>query len=82
MLSNLEKNEKVVGTKQVRRAILSGNVQVVFIAKDAEEKVVGDLKILCNKKNIEIVYVDTMKELGKACGIDISAASAALLNKK
>ena len=82
MLSNLEKNEKVVGTKQVKRAILSGNVQVVFIAKDAEEKVVGDLKTLCNKKNIEIVYVDTMKELGKACGIDISAASAALLNKK
>jgi large subunit ribosomal protein L7A len=82
MLSNLEKNEKVVGTKQVKRAILSGNVQVVFIAKDAEEKVVGDLKILCNKKSIEIVYVDTMKELGKACGIDISAASAALLNKK
>lgn len=82
MLSNLEKNEKVVGTKQVKRAISSGNVQVVFIANDAEEKVVSDLKILCNKKSIEIVYVDTMKELGKACGIDISAASAALLNKR
>ena len=79
MLSNLEKNEKVVGTKQVKRAILSGNVQVVFIAKDAEEKVVGDLKILCNKKRIQIIYVESMKKLGEACNIDVSAASAALL---
>jgi ribosomal protein L7Ae-like RNA K-turn-binding protein len=29
--------------------------------------------------HIPIIYVETMKELGYACGIDINAAVAALL---
>lgn len=79
MLSQLETCKKVVGTKQVKRAILNNGVETVFIAKDAEERVVRDIKKLCSEKSIDIVYVDTMKELGKLCGIDVNAANAALL---
>jgi len=34
---------------------------------------------LCIKNNIPIVYVDTMKQLGKACNIDVGASVACLL---
>lgn len=79
MLKKLNTGNKVVGTKQVKRAILGDKVERVFIAKDAEEKVVSDIKEKCHKKAIDVDYVDTMKELGKACGIEVSAATAALL---
>jgi len=51
----------------------------VFIAKDADEHVVARIKELCIKNNIPIVYVDTMKQLGKACNIDVGASVACLL---
>ncbi|MBW4869942.1 MAG: ribosomal L7Ae/L30e/S12e/Gadd45 family protein [Clostridiaceae bacterium] len=79
MLLKLNTESKIVGTKQVKRAILNETVNTVFIAKDAENKVIKSVEELCEEKSVDIIYVDTMKELGNACGIEVSAASAALL---
>ncbi|MCF6097701.1 ribosomal L7Ae/L30e/S12e/Gadd45 family protein [Thermovorax subterraneus] len=83
MLSKLKSApKKTVGTKQTLKAVEKGQAAVVFIAEDAEEHVVAGLKELCRAKGIEIVPVATMKELGEACGIDVGAASAAILNQQ
>ncbi len=79
MLSKLSTHEKIVGAKQVRRALDSSLVDLVFIADDAEKKVVGEIEELSNTKHVQIIRVNTMKDLGKACGIGINAAVAALL---
>ncbi|HEY8363187.1 MAG TPA: ribosomal L7Ae/L30e/S12e/Gadd45 family protein [Tissierellaceae bacterium] len=79
MLSKLKAGKKVVGTKQVKRALNSKDVEVVFVAKDAESRITDEIIKLCNEKQVQIVYVETMKELGNACGIDVNAATAALL---
>lgn len=79
MLSKLKDGKKVVGTKQVKRALNSKDVEVVFVAKDAESRITDEIIKLCNEKQVQIVYVETMKELGNACGIDVNAATAALL---
>ncbi|WP_352419566.1 ribosomal L7Ae/L30e/S12e/Gadd45 family protein [Proteiniborus sp.] len=79
MLTNLKDTKKVVGIKQARRAINNNEVQTMYIAGDAEPKVVHDIIQLCSDKSIEIIYVKSMKELGKACGIEVSAAVAAIL---
>ena len=79
MLTNLKALKKVVGIKQARRAINNDEVQIVYVAEDAEIKIVQDIIDLCNEKSIEIKYVTSMKELGKACGIDVNAAVAAIL---
>ena len=79
MITKLKTHGKVVGTRQVRKAIDSSVVKTVFIADDAEEKVTTRIEELCNFKQIEIIRVDTMNELGDACGIGINAAVAALL---
>ena len=73
------KNRKTIGTKQTLKAIEKGTVEIVFIAKDAESKVTIPLVELCNQENVPIYYVDTMAELGKACKIDVGAATAAIL---
>ncbi|MBE3593248.1 MAG: ribosomal L7Ae/L30e/S12e/Gadd45 family protein [Thermoanaerobacter sp.] len=70
-------SKRVVGAKQTLKAIMNCNVLQVYIAKDAEEHVTKKIKELCEEKSIRIVYVDTMKELGVICGIDVNAAAAA-----
>ena len=56
MLEDLSSKDKVVGLKQVRRAIACGRVPVA-----------GG---------------HTMAQLGRACGIDVPTAAAALLAKE
>lgn len=79
MLSKLKAHNKIVGAKQVKRALNSSLVELVYIADDADKKITMDIEELSISKQIQIVHVDTMETLGKACGIDINAAVAALL---
>ncbi|WP_422484527.1 ribosomal L7Ae/L30e/S12e/Gadd45 family protein [Gudongella sp. DL1XJH-153] len=81
MFTELNTEGKVVGAKQVKRALSKSEVQTVFIARDAEKKVTEEIEDLCKSKEVVVQYIDTMEELGEACGIDINAAVAALLNK-
>ncbi len=69
---------KIVGTKQTIKALENGEVQKVFIAKDAEKKVVRPVIALCETNNIEMQYVESMQQLGKMCGIKVKAAAAAI----
>lgn len=70
---------RVVGTKQTQKAVEKGQVQVVYVARDAEERVVAPIVRLSEEKSLELVLVDTMAELGKACRIKVGAAAAAAL---
>jgi large subunit ribosomal protein L7A len=71
--------KKVVGTKQTSKALERNFVKSVYVARDADPKVVGNIIRFCEEKSISLEYVDSMLELGKACGIEIGAASAAVL---
>lgn len=70
--------KKVIGLKQTTKAIRSGQGKVVYLAKNADEDIIKTIESLCNEFKLEIKYVDTMKELGKLCGIDVGAATALL----
>lgn len=70
---------RTVGTKQTLRAVEKGMAACVFVARDAEEHVVRGLISLCQDRDTRIQWVDTMDMLGKACGIQVGAASAAIL---
>ena len=79
---NLKINSsKTVGLKQTTKAIRSGNARQVFLACDVEEYVANKIKNLCSEFHVPITEVDTMKELGDACGIHIGAATAAILKE-
>jgi len=78
-LDVLKDSKKTVGTKQTLKAVQKGSVSMVFIAENAELHVVTPLYELCQEKNIEIIKVESMALLGKACGIDVGTASAAII---
>lgn len=80
MLEALKGSNKAIGIKQTLKAVENKTARVVFIARDADAKVTGPLKDLCMSGNVEIVYADTMKQLGKACGIEVGASAVCILN--
>ena len=73
--------QRSVGTKQTLKAATRRLAEEVFIARDADEQVVRNLLRVCEEQGIPVVYVDSMLELGRACGIKVGAASAAILKK-
>ncbi len=75
----LSNSKLVIGKKQTLRFLLKDEVSKVFISKDADIHVTKEIIDICNEKNIEIVYFDNMKDLGKACNISVNAAAAAVL---
>lgn len=79
MLEDLKGNNKVVGLKQSLKALEKDSVKTIYIAKDADEKVIRNIKDLCQKNSIEPVYAESMKVLGKACNIEVGAAVVCIL---
>ena len=59
--------------------LFRSRAQVVYIAKDADRRVVDGLAAAAKGANLEIVEVDLMREIGRACGIGVGAAAAAIL---
>ncbi|GAE35322.1 50S ribosomal protein L7ae-like protein [Halalkalibacter akibai] len=74
----LQANDLVIGTKQTLKALDEGIVSEVYIAKDAEYRVIYKVEAIAKAKDIPLLYVDSMKKLGKACGIEVGAATVAL----
>jgi len=78
----LQGREMVIGSKQVKKALSQGKVWKVYLAADAEPHVLVPLKELCYEQQVEVEEVKSMILLGQACGIEVGAATAALLIEK
>ena len=69
------------GTNEATKAIERGTSKLIVIAEDVEPpEVVAHLPILCDEQNTAYVFVPSKQELGKALGIDITSAAAAILD--
>lgn len=71
-----------IGTKQTTKAVENGIAAKVFVAKDADPKLTSKIEALAKKMGVEIAHVDSMKQLGKACGIEVGAAMAAIVREE
>lgn len=78
MVSRLTEN-KVVGVKQTTKALKAKQGKILYIAKDVDEKIANPILELAKANSLQIEYVDSMRELGKLCSIDVSAATALIL---
>ncbi len=70
--------KKTVGSRQTLKAIQKGQARAVFVALDADRWVIDPIIQVCVAKGIPLVRVDSMRELGNACGISVNCASAAV----
>ena len=77
MLDELTNSAKVVGVKQVRRALGDGRATRLFLAQDADPQLTQPLADEAGKRGLEVCWIASMKALGRACGIAVGAAVAA-----
>lgn len=78
MLDLLRESPKVVGAKQLTKAIRLGEIERAFVAQDADIFVTQPIVTLCAENNIPVVEVRSMKELGAACCIQVPTAAAGI----
>lgn len=79
LLEELQGVSFVVGAKQTRRAILSGQAKRLFLAADADPALTAPLAQLAGEGNIPVETAADMRALGAACGIAVKAACAAVI---
>ena len=78
-IDTLKDAKKVVGAKQTAKAVEKGQASLVFLAEDADSRVIVPLREACARAGVTVQTVASMTELGKACGIDVGAAAVAII---
>jgi len=69
----------IVGTKQTAKALKTQPVKEVIVAEDADPRVTMKVIQIAEQKQVPLTKVDSMKKLGKACGIEVGAAAVAII---
>ena len=69
------------GTNEATKAIERGISKLIVIAEDVEPpEVVAHLPLICEEQNAAYAFVPSKQELGKALGIEVICAAAAILD--
>ncbi len=75
-----EARSRVVGASQTAKAIARGSAVEAFFAADADSRVTDHVVQAAAEHGVPLVRVESMAALGKACGIAVGAAAAAVLS--
>lgn len=78
-IEELRGKEVAVGKRETERAIKKNRAKKVFLARDVDEEVIKRLVDLAEERGIPWEYVPLAKDLGLACGIEIEASCAAII---
>jgi len=70
--------KKTVGFRQTLKAIQKGQARAVYVAMDADRRVIDPVIRVCQARGIPLIQVESMRELGSACGISVNCATAAV----
>ena len=73
--------KKVIGIKQCTKLLKSNEGKVLYVANDADARLISPLIELAEKENIKIVEISTMKELGLMSGIEVKSAATLIIEK-
>ncbi len=69
------------GTNETTKAIERGKAKLVAVANDVSPpEIVAHLPVLCDERDISFVEVPKKDELGKAAGLTVPTAAAAIVN--
>jgi len=67
------------GTNETTKAVERGNAELVYVAEDVQpEEIVMHLPELAEEKGIPVVYVEAQDDVGRAAGLEVGSAAAAV----
>ncbi len=77
-MERLTNSNHVVGSRQVLRAIKAGSLSVVYLANDSDTFNFQQILRAAEAAGVPVIRVESMKELGKACKVDVATATAGI----
>ncbi len=77
MFTAEERARLAVGLKETKKVIREG-AELVYLAEDTPERIKEEIGQLAGGK---VRMAETMRELGRMCGIDVKASCAAVRSK-
>lgn len=80
MFEEFDKTKVKTGFKEVLKLISEKKAVKVYIAEDCDESFKEKALAAAQRAGIPAEYAPSMKELGKACKIDVGASCAALMD--
>lgn len=80
MITETDKQHMLVGLKQALRALGGGNALKVFLAEDCDDNIRTSVQNAASEADVPVIYVKTMRELGRMCGIEVGASCAVIEN--
>ena len=81
-MESLKNNaNRIVGTKQVLRAVKAGKLQRVYVANDVDTFLYQQVIPAAEAAQVPVTRVASMKELGEACGVQVAAAAAGIVKQ-
>lgn len=79
MINVLNKERLMVGYKQTLKALNENKVNTVYLAQNCADKIRLAVEEAASKTDASLIYMDSMRELGAMCGIEVGASCAVLL---
>lgn len=78
-MAEIGRNKIVVGAKQIRKALAAGRALRIYLAANADPAITEPIEAQCKINRIDYTWVKSMHDLGQACGIEVGAATAAVI---
>ena len=79
MISEGEKSRLQVGFKQTVRALEEEKAEKVYLSEDCAGHMRSRIEDLCAKTGVQLLYAESMAELGRLCEIEVKASCAVIL---
>lgn len=71
--------KRTVGSSATLRALQKEELLEVYVADDAESKVVQPVIQACQNAGVPVRHVNSQALLGKACGLSVGASAVGLI---
>ena len=69
-----------LGTSMLQMPNIVKNPRI-WIGPTLASAITGPIEMMCSRRNIQITWISSMSELGRACGIEVGAAAAAVVRE-
>ena len=76
MFNEAELKNLKTGFKEVMNIVAKNNAQRIVVAEDCEDRMKSQIIQAAEQTGVDVEYAQTMKQLGKLCGIDVGASCA------
>ena len=70
---------RVVGVRQVLRAVKEGRAEEAFLAMDADSRLRAQIELAARENSVPLHMISTMEELAALCQVDVPSAAACVL---